>query len=588
MESTVVELSRYTAADTPSNSQWTNNISNSKKVSVGNGDVIQVKQCFIDTRQVGSGDIEILEPGIQWTFFFGYYTMCHGIRQQIAIMDPQFPDEATFLKVDVDGQPYLLYKHSDNADPITASRTGKPLVDSFTVKIPAGIYTRQFLAAEITRQLQANPTPENVTLNNLQFSSAEYTPEYDVNGNCTGFTPSFPADPLKFISSFNKPLISLGVFSKNQPNPLPGLQVYLNNKTLLTDQYTPCSYYPFLRDATYNQTYENVFLTGTSVKQGSVQGINIYGETYAIADGLMAGASQVALEYSNNGSNRFEFTYAHSPIINKGNEVSGILVNAPSETNPEINFDTPSKFFNCFSGIVFFHTYTNLSADPFNDPFFAQLGLNYNDIVVMPLNENPLFNINSNPTNLINITPAPPTQPTIGTGLESAIFFAKTTRNFNPLQNLSNNSTVSIYNYDLETNGSTYSIVNAVFNESTTTVPLTFSSEPISSVNNAGHYLVELICSYSNNEYINATQSYQVKAIVGTYYLSSDSFCLTNGPDSFIYEHRGEPIVLSSITVRLLNPITKQEATNIGPNSTIYLMITKEVQQQLQPPSQKK
>jgi hypothetical protein len=28
--------------------------------------------------------------------------------------------------------------------------------------------------------------------------------------------------------------------------------------------------------------------------------------------------------------------------------------------------------------------------------------------------------------------------------------------------------------------------------------------------------------------------------------------------------------------VRILNPITKQLATNIGSNSTIYLMITKE------------
>ena len=151
-----------------------------------------------------------------------------------------------------------------------------------------------------------------------------------------------------------------------------------------------------------------------------------------------------------------------------------------------------------------------------------------------------------------------------------------------------NNKIESIYNYNLETNGSTYSINNAVFNTSTTTVPLNFSAEPISSVNNAGHYLVELICSYSNNEYINATQAYQVKAIVGTYFLSSDSFCLTNGPDSYIYQHKGQPINLSSITVRLLNPITKQEATNIGPNSTIYLMITKELEQPPPPPPPEK
>jgi hypothetical protein len=173
-------------------------------------------------------------------------------------------------------------------------------------------------------------------------------------------------------------------------------------------------------------------------------------------------------------------------------------------------------------------------------------------------------------------------------GLESAIFFAKTTRNFNPIANLSNTETISIYNYNLVGNGSTYGLSNFIFNTSTSVVPINFSGQPISSVNNAGHYLVELICAYSNNEYINATQSYQVKAIVGTYYLSSDSFCLTNGPDSFVYQHRGEPINLSSITVRLLNPITKQEATNIGPNSTIYISITKEQPPPIAPPPPEK
>lgn len=585
MESTVVELSRYTASDTPSNSQWTNNISNSKKVTVNNNDIIQVKQCFIDTRQVLSGDIEISQD-VEWTLFYGYYTTCHGIRQQIASMDPEYPNQAQAKPVSVDGQPYLLYKFGDNPNPIIASQTGKPLVDSFTVKIPAGIYTREYLATFITRQLQSNPTPQNITLNNLQFSSAEYTPQYDTNGNCINFIASLPADPLKFISSFNKPLISLLSFSKKTTTTLPGLHVYLNNETVLANQYTPCLYYPFLKDAKYNQTYENVFITGTSTTEpGTSQFLPLFGEDYAMYDGLMAGASQVAFEYSpgTDNSNRYQFTYAHTPIINAGNQVTGVYINVPTQNTP-INFNTPSKFFNNFSGIVFFHTFTNLSPnDPFNDPFFTQLGLNYNDIVVMPLNSNPLFNINSNPTNLINTL-----QPTQATGLSSEIFFAKTTRNLNPLQNLSNDRTVSIYNYDLQTNGSTYSINNAVFNTSTTTVPLNFSSEPVSSVNNAGHYLVELICSYSNNEYINATQSYQVKAIVGTYYLSSDSFCLTNGPDSYIYQHKGEPINLSSITVRLLNPITKQEATNIGPNSTIYLMITKEVQQQLQPPPEQK
>ena len=63
---------------------------------------------------------------------------------------------------------------------------------------------------------------------------------------------------------------------------------------------------------------------------------------------------------------------------------------------------------------------------------------------------------------------------------------------------------------------------------------------------------------------------------------------MTNGSDSYVYVHRGEPINLSSVTVRLLNPITKQEATNIGPNSTIYIMITKEQPPPIAPPPPQK
>lgn len=582
MESTVVELSRYTASDTPSNSQWTNNISNSKKVTVNNGDVIQVKQCFIDTRQVGSGDIELVQD-VQWTIEFGYYITNHGINIWKMDFDGEVPFQAA---APVDGQPYLLYRFGGNGDPVIDAITGKPLIDSFTINIPAGIYTRQYLAAFITRQMQGNPTPQNIELENLQFSSGNYTPQYNVGSSgCAFLQQTDPADPARYITSLNKPLfLAQGAEDLNQPN-VAGFNVFIDNQ----GDYVPCCYFPFLRDVSYSNSFLDIIVSGADT--GAAPKSNIqktyYGVPYDLYDGCMAGSGQCALEYDVDGSSKFQWTYAHTPIINKGNEVSGVFLDTVSGT--DIDLTTKTKFFNNFSGIVFFNTFTNLSPivndapDGTNDPFFDQLGLNYLDMCYSSLPSNPILNQNAVPANLMN------TSTTTGNGLESAIFFAKTTRNFNAIQNLANTTTINIYNYDLGGNGSTYFISKYNFNTSTTTVPINFSGQPISSVNNAGHYLVELICSYSNNEYINATQSYQVKAIVGTYYLSSDSFCLTNGPDSFVYEHRGEPINLSSITVRLLNPITKQEATNIGPNSTIYITITKEQPPPIPtPPPQKK
>jgi hypothetical protein len=578
MQSTVIELSNYTSTDSnPNNAEWTNNLSNTNKNTINDGDYIQVKQVFLDSRQVQSGDIEIVED-IEWYLEFSYYITNHGINMFKTYWDGNLVKRDP-LNVDnlVDGQPYLLYNFSGSEYPLEAAINGKPVIDSFTIKIPAGIYTRQFLAAFITRQMQGNPTPQNITLDNLQFSSGNYAPQYDADGNCVFLQQSAPADPKKFITSFNKPLLLASNDNPNNGTNFAGMNVYIDN----TGTYQPCLYFPFLKDVVYTNTYETIITTGVAIDDlvESTTKQSFFGDTYSLYDGCNAGANQVSLQYSVDGSNVFSFQYSHTPIINAptggggGNEITGVYVDI-SATDQPINFATKSKFFNNFSGIVFLNTYTNLTPivnglpNPYADPFFAQLGLNPDDIVYSPLASNPILNINASPINLMN--PATPR------GLESAIFFAKTTRNFNPIANLSNTATISIYNYNLVGNGSTYGLSNFIFNTSTSVVPINFSSEPTSSVSSAGHYLVELQCGYSNGEYINNAQSYEIKAIVGSYFLSSDSFILSNAPDSYIYQHRGEPLKLSSVKVRILNPITKQLANNLGRNSTVYLMITKE------------
>jgi hypothetical protein len=113
------------------------------------------------------------------------------------------------------------------------------------------------------------------------------------------------------------------------------------------------------------------------------------------------------------------------------------------------------------------------------------------------------------------------------------------------------------------------------FNTSTVTEPIKAINPPISSNNNAGHYLIELQCSYVN-EYVNQDKNYQVKAIVGNYFLSGDSFCMSMGPDSYVYQHNGLPTALSAVKVRILNPVTKEPALELGNNSCVYLQITKE------------
>jgi hypothetical protein len=129
--------------------------------------------------------------------------------------------------------------------------------------------------------------------------------------------------------------------------------------------------------------------------------------------------------------------------------------------------------------------------------------------------------------------------------------------------------------YLTQATGLTEAVNQYYFETSDTTEPIKASLPPISSDTNGGHYLIDLHCSYVN-DFITQDKNYQVKAVVGNYFLSGDSFAMSMGPDSFVYQHKGEAISLSSVKIRILNPITKLPETNLGTNSTVYLQITKE------------
>ena len=76
--------------------------------------------------------------------------------------------------------------------------------------------------------------------------------------------------------------------------------------------------------------------------------------------------------------------------------------------------------------------------------------------------------------------------------------------------------------------------------------------------------------------YFDETDAYQIKSIISSYYITANSFATAPFPDSFIYEHHGEPLIIGSLKVRILNPKTKR-VLPVGPNSTVYLQITQQM-----------
>ena len=90
---------------------------------------------------------------------------------------------------------------------------------------------------------------------------------------------------------------------------------------------------------------------------------------------------------------------------------------------------------------------------------------------------------------------------------------------------------------------------------------------------NFGYYLIEVEAQFQNN-YITADQNRRsVMGIVSRYY-AKDSYTSASEDASVIYTHQGEPQILSSFNIRILDS-DKQVAQNIGTDNTVHLMVVK-------------
>lgn len=575
MENIVVELSRYNTVDTNGNSEWTNHLS--KNIKIEPGDSIVVKQCFIDTRLIDNTSI-LIEEDIEWTLYFIYWVNGHGINQIVYNSDADKNYSASIP----DGLPYCLATIANPTAPSGMTVLNPyPLTDKKVVKIPKGTYERNYLATFITKQFESTKNPENVSLSSLRFGNAQGFPVYAEN-----IAGSFPTtftdlnivdDPTKVVTPFIKPLLCCVADGEPGEIAFPILFLYLDNQ----GNYKPAILNPFLNSV--NGAYEYgsgqlLILNGDELKKD----YDIGGSNYTVYDGGYIGSTEIALVYNDESSGKFSFQYLHSPLVNDGNETTSIFTRTVSgSTNPPFQSNKVA-FCGAYSGIMFVETFTNLTPKDASgnylyneDPFFQQLGMNYNDIV--PADAKNLF---------VNDLKVGQTQFVEQGAILQDDFLSHTTKNFLSTGGLIDQSkTTTIGNYKITNYQSIYGFSSYSFMDSQITDEIYFSNVPVSSTTNAGHYLVD-IQAYDNT-YVNDNELYSIKATVSNFYLSGDSFTSTLGPDPYIYTHQGVPISLSSIKVRILNPITKENADNVGDNSTIYLQVYK-AQQKLQVEPEKK
>lgn len=580
MENIVIELSRYNSIDSNGSSEWTNHLS--KNIKIEQGDQILVKQCFIDTRLIDNTSI-LIEEDIEWTLIFAYYMTCHGINQ---FTIPEGSSEP--IAVLPDGNPYIL---TTMYNPLAGTPTLPnitplsqfPLTDKKTVYIPKGTYERSYLAEYITKQFQSIQISNYHTLDFFKFSESFVFPKFKENPQngepCIGFydaSYNVVSDKKKQISSFQKPLATAYIGnSEGLQIPFPAFFLFYDGEGVLR----PGNLSSFLVGQDVNYEYnppENnygqvspiyIFSQGYN-DAGKLGKIEIAGEEYETYDGGYIGASEVALVYNDQNSGKYSFQYLHTPIVNGGNECVGNYVYKPEDGTFQNKI---LSTFNNYSGIIFVDTYTNLTqrdndGNFISDAFLSQLGFSYNDIVCKGAR-----NLYTYKTPLIPI----PGEVIVSIGsLNVDDFYSHITKNFYPINALSNTSTTTtIGNYKISSNSCIFGYSGYNFMDSDITDEIFASSVPVSSLTNAGHYLVDIL-GYDTN-YINDNSTYNIKASVSNFYLSGDSFTSTLGPDPYVYIHEGVSTSMSQLKVRILNPVTKEGADNVGPNSTIYLQIIK-------------
>lgn len=583
METSIIELSRYTAIDTqPDNkASWTNKLA--KPLTVNQGDALIVNQCFVDCTLIDANTI-FIENSVNLTFQYVYWTQNHGVNMFFWDYDED-NKKYDYYNTLPDGLPYILVPLESSFDNINNPKIkNHPLIGSKSIFIPNGIYEKQALTELINRQLQGVKEPPNYTRQQNYFTSGYVYPQWDANGNVQGFTE--PLNPPPLNNTITSSMIPLYVYEWNQEGNMPpngdivGM-CYLDGEG---NKFLRCYFSPMtdnISQYNYNNNNPNILqnitrASSTIIGQTTLKNSDNTESTFNLYDGGMIGASEFSLEFATSGENtgKFIFSYLHSPILNNDNEVVGTYNQNIEDGQPIL--DTRMVFLNAYSGIMFVNIYqdnnNNFGVIP---PLLEQMGFTIDDLIAVDsitalFKQSNLFTKGSIPQSLSVL-------------VSYTDFLKYTTRNYFNLNALFKNTSLPISGsgsttYTMNNYSLVFNSPNNIhtFTDSTSTEALNASNVAISSKYNTGHYLVELSGYGNSNEFLNNEKLLFVKGIVGNY-MYSESFAMTLGPSSMNYIHNSPiPLTLTQIDVRILNPVTKNPDVNLGNNSSIYLQVIKE------------
>jgi hypothetical protein len=550
----LIELSRFNSIASFSNSDWTN--ITSTPLIVQPGGTLSFKSGFLDYNTTSDQVIELQEDvniNIQAGFYLSAPISTDGIV---------FDDFTTYRPLD------LYIPRNTDRSLLTSAK-------QFT--IPAGNYS----PFEITEIINSNMVTVNT---NLHGSGSDFNNSAETNffRSTTTNTYTCALEPIPKITEAERDavliasdptqlsvfnvgdyvsFIDFGLTDSETVGNLDAAYTItaINRETgLITtnppferiDNYTMANAYMYNYVLFPTQTEDRDINTANQVhfyRQGSKQ-VPFNGESRWYFDPqddrktYMMGASQIQLEYNYNNNGLFQWTYLHTPFY----------FGTPPEEGVQYyfmgySFNNIFGYENTQSGIFF----TNLEPTSFWEDL---LGFNLGSILVK---DSPTFNLDAPLRCGVNIT---------GNLIAYDALFAKGTR------------TLQYADDDGK-----YQSVQAA---SSQTTPIVASKTQ--GVTTSSFFLVEL-GGLADINMVNDTNLFRTICAIGSKeYNAQGVISLYPDGSSFYTNTSPQPVIISSMRVRILDSLTKQPTNILGDRNSIFLELVNPPPLPPPPPKQSK
>ena len=517
MSMKIIELSTYNSKEVLSNSEYTSTF---PPVLISNGTQIQISQAFIDSVISGNYQNISIETDTDLHFQFGIYYM------NLDEADKHNNGLITDIYVCRNSTSLALY------------------TDIAKITIEKGNYTPIELANVITKKMTIIPHITNLLDVSIVPGSLLKTTETTYTFPClTGSSDTVPPNERYFgqpISELHASIIP--VSDLIYPNFTVGDDIYITYAVSgyapvrITTQLLSFNQQTGLLTFTPHATGANQFTYPTSFSSDnqyysvSISSVNtihatFYNQTnnadsFYFNKPVYMGTSQFALEFDEN-SGKFQFTQIHMPMFSSGaNPLQGVSV-VESLITSGVYLPADVR-----SGIFF--------VDLQPSDFWSSLGFNLNTLLVQDNNTHVLKTPLARGTNI----------------------------------------TSHLFGYDgFIAHSYPYPMPSASLYFYATDTVISIEADEQLPNGDSGYYLIELVGLKTDYLNDNGQQFGSIMNVASKNYNAS-GFITVYSDGSITYVNNGEPYMLSSLRVRILDPITKTPITTLGTKNSVFIQIT--------------